>query len=90
MNVSAPAAVTAAHLTRMEEMQSEFHSFQFKLDESGEESTQHEDFLVDSGCTRHISFDETLFTEFDDNFKQVLENCDLTINLVGILYETRK
>ena len=84
VNVPAPVAVggrnstaTAAHLTRVEEMQSEFHSFHFKLDESGDDFTERENFLVDSGCTRHISFDETLFTKFDDDFKPHEHTCEL-------------
>ena len=34
-------------------------------------------FLVDSGCTKHVSCDETMFINFDTDFKPEEHTCEL-------------
>ena len=73
-NVSAQDTMNIA---RVEEMQNEFHSFHFKLSENDTDSENDDSFLVDSGCTRHVSRDETLFLNFDPDFKPAEHTCEL-------------
>ena len=54
---------SSANVVKMDEVQNEFHSFHFKLNDVSEnESLEKADnFLVDSGCTKHSANDESLF-----------------------------
>ena len=51
--------------------QSEYHSYQFKIDDSNSQYTSNTSFLVDTGATSHIVTDESMFTNFDTNFNPV-------------------
>ena len=59
---------------------SEYHTFQFTVDDNGSKGMCNS-FLVDTGATSHISNDESMFTDFDQNFnsaEHILELADGT------------